>query len=88
MHDNFMTKSGGRRLGRKVVHVKFGSAPVPIYQGTPRQYAVHGFVLPERALGCDLFEVVVMKRADSPYPVQLRSATEEFRGWVKHRFLI
>jgi hypothetical protein len=28
-----------------------------------------------------------MKRADAPYPVQLRSATEEFRGWCKHRFL-
>ena len=40
-----------------------------------------------RALGCDFFEGVVMKRADSPYPVQFRSATEEFRGWVKHRFL-
>lgn len=40
-----------------------------------------------RALHCDFFEGVVMKRADSPYPVQLRSATEEFRGWVKHRFL-
>ncbi len=40
-----------------------------------------------RALGCDFFEGVVMKRADSAYPVQLRSATEEFRGWVKHRFL-
>ena len=40
-----------------------------------------------RALRCDFFEGVVMKRADSSYPVQLRSATEEFRGWVKHRFL-
>ena len=40
-----------------------------------------------RPLGCDFFEGVVMKRADSPYPVQLRSATEEFRGWCKHRFL-
>ena len=40
-----------------------------------------------RALGCDFFEGVVMKRADSIYPVQLRFATEEFRGWVKHRFL-
>ena len=39
-----------------------------------------------RALGCDFFEGVVMKRGDSTYPVQLRSATEEFRGWVKHRF--
>lgn len=40
-----------------------------------------------RALGCDFFEGVVMKRAESVYPVQLRSATEECRGWVKHRFL-
>ncbi len=40
-----------------------------------------------RALRCDFFEGLVMKRADSAYPVQLRSATEEFRGWVKHRFL-
>jgi hypothetical protein len=40
-----------------------------------------------RALGCDFFEGVVMKRADSIYPVQMRSATEEFRGWAKHRFL-
>ena len=39
------------------------------------------------ALGCDFFEGVVMKRADSAYPGQLRSATEEFRGWAKHRFL-
>jgi ATP-dependent DNA ligase len=41
----------------------------------------------DRAMGCDFFEGVVMKRADSPYPVQLRSASEEFRGWVKHRLL-
>ena len=40
-----------------------------------------------RRLGCDFFEGVVMKRADSIYPVQLRSATEECRGWCKHRFL-
>jgi ATP-dependent DNA ligase len=38
-------------------------------------------------LGCDFFEGVVMKRADSAYPVQLRGASDEFRGWVKHRFL-
>ena len=30
---------------------------------------------------------VVMKRAESIYPVQLRSATEECREWVKHRFV-
>ena len=40
-----------------------------------------------RALRCDFFEGVVMKCAGSAYPVQLRSATEEYRGWCKHRFL-
>jgi hypothetical protein len=40
-----------------------------------------------RALRRDFFEGVVMKRADSIYPVQLRSATEECRWWLKHRFL-
>ena len=40
-----------------------------------------------RGLGCDFFEGVVMKRAESIYPVQVRSATEEFRGWCKHRFV-
>ena len=40
-----------------------------------------------RALRCNFFEGVVKKRANSIYPVQTRSATEEFRGWVKHRFL-
>ena len=39
-----------------------------------------------RALGCDFFEGVVMKRGDSIYPVQLRSASEECRAWCKHRF--
>lgn len=33
------------------------------------------------------YEGVVMKRADSSYPIQKRSATEEFAGWMKHRFL-
>ena len=33
------------------------------------------------------YEGVVMKRADSTYPIQNRSATEEFAGWMKHRFL-
>ena len=41
-----------------------------------------------RALPCDFFEGVVMKRADSVYPVQLRSAAEECRGWVNHRFVV
>ena len=33
-----------------------------------------------RALGCDFFEGVVMKREDSIYPVQLWTAMEECRG--------
>ena len=40
-----------------------------------------------RRLGCDFFEGIVMKRAESAYPMQLRSATEECCGWVKHRFV-
>ena len=39
-----------------------------------------------RAFGCELFEGLVAKRLDSKYPVQLRSATEEFAGWMKHRW--
>ena len=38
-------------------------------------------------LGATFFEGVVMKRADSMYPVQLRNNTEECRSWVKHRFI-
>lgn len=33
------------------------------------------------------YEGIVMKRADSTYPIQTRSTTEEFARWVKHRFL-
>jgi ATP-dependent DNA ligase len=40
-----------------------------------------------RHLKADFFEGVVMKRGGSPYPVQLRSETEECRAWCKHRFL-
>ena len=38
-------------------------------------------------LGCEFFEGVVMKRADSIYPVQLRSPRADCTGWVKHRFV-
>ena len=41
-----------------------------------------------RVLRCDFFEGVVLKRADSPYPVQRRSSTEVFHAWCKHRFLV
>ena len=36
--------------------------------------------------GCPFYEGVVAKRSDSLYPVQLRSATLEFAGWMKHRW--
>lgn len=41
-----------------------------------------------RTVLADVFEGVVMKRAVSAYPVQLRSATEESRALIKHRFLV
>jgi ATP-dependent DNA ligase len=39
-----------------------------------------------RALGADLYEGLVAKRINSPYPVQQRSASEETTFWVKHRW--
>lgn len=38
------------------------------------------------ALGCEFYEGVVAKRADSTYPLQLRSPDTEFCGWIKHRW--
>jgi len=37
---------------------------------------------------CPFYEGVVAKRADSIYPVQLRSAGLEFAGWMKHRWSV
>jgi hypothetical protein len=39
-----------------------------------------------RALGADLYEGLVAKRTNSPYPVQQRSSSEETAFWVKHRW--
>jgi hypothetical protein len=41
-----------------------------------------------RAAQAEVFEGVVMKRGGSLYPVQLRSAGEESRCLVKHRWLV
>lgn len=38
-------------------------------------------------LRAEFFEGIVMKRADAPYPVQLRSPTEECPAMIKHRFI-
>jgi len=51
----------------------------------PNFYA--GLKALNRCLRCDFFEGVVMKRGNSPYPIQLRSETEECRTWIKHRFV-
>lgn len=37
-------------------------------------------------LGCDFYEGLVAKRADSPYPLQRHSPNKEFPFWVKHRW--
>jgi ATP-dependent DNA ligase len=36
--------------------------------------------------GCVFYEGVVAKRTGDAYPVQLRSTSQEFSGWVKHRW--
>jgi hypothetical protein len=36
--------------------------------------------------GCEFYEGLVAKRADSVYPIQLRSPDTETTGWVKHRW--
>jgi len=41
-----------------------------------------------RSVLADVFEGVVMKRAVSAYPVQLRSPDEKSRVWQKHRYLV
>jgi len=38
-------------------------------------------------LKAPFFEGIVMKKADAPYPIQLRSSTEECRAMIKHRFI-
>lgn len=48
----------------------------------------HALEAINHAVRADVFEGVVMKRGGSVYPVQLRSAREECRAWVKHRFLV
>jgi len=48
----------------------------------------HSLQSVNRAARADVFEGVVMKRGGSLYPVQLRSAGEESRCLVKHRWLV
>jgi hypothetical protein len=38
------------------------------------------------ALGAEFYEGLVAKKAGSLYPIQLRSATQEFPEWAKHRW--
>lgn len=73
--------------------------PIDAQPGPDSVMLVPSFPIPEAAevyarlrelnqrWGAPFYEGVVMKRADSTYPIQTRSATEEFAGWMKHRFL-
>jgi ATP-dependent DNA ligase len=36
--------------------------------------------------GCDFYEGLVAKRADSVYPIQLRNPDSKFPFWIKHRW--
>lgn len=39
-----------------------------------------------KVAGCNFYEGLVAKEATSKYPIQLRSASEAFPLWVKHRW--
>jgi len=74
-----------------MVRIRFANEPTPTMRADSHADALAFYERlreANRAMRCDFFEGVVMKRADSTYPVQLRSAAKEFRWWVKHRFLI
>jgi len=57
---------------------------VPQYTDGPHVYA--DAKADNQMLGCEFYEGVVAKRADSLYPLQLRSAKTEFPFWMKHRW--
>lgn len=56
----------------------------PVISGT--NYAWNDLQAINKRLGCDFYEGLVAKRADSIYPIQLRSPKLEFPFWVKHRW--
>jgi len=59
----------------------------PVY--VTKQLAAEAWVTLRSAnawLGCEFYEGLVAKRADSLYPIQLRSPDEAFAGWIKHRW--
>jgi len=57
---------------------------VPQYTDGPATYAQ--LLDDNRDLGCEFYEGVVAKRADSLYPLQARSPDEETTLWMKHRW--
>lgn len=61
---------------------------VPFYTG-PAAFALryyHRLRELNRALHAPVYEGIVSKRLDSPYPYQLRSDSEETPHWIKHRW--
>lgn len=75
---------GGETLPEKSVLL---SSSIADTEGQALQL-YHALEAINHAVRADVFEGVVMKRGGSVYPVQLRSAREECRAWVKHRFLV
>ena len=57
---------------------------VPQWTDGPAVYSE--LKLNNRDLGIEFYEGVVAKRADSLYPIQLRSPSLEFPFWMKHRW--
>lgn len=57
---------------------------VPQYSDGPAMWS--DLKLENATLGCEFYEGLVAKRADSLYPIQLRSPDQEFPFWMKHRW--
>lgn len=65
------------------------SIPPTAYNGTHRNAAMAVWCDLQRtnaALHCDFYEGLVAKRADSVYPIQLRSPDAECPFWIKYRW--
>ena len=74
----FQVEMQSTRLGDNQVYLPFNTV-----QGE----TLYGILKEANAtLGCEFFEGVVAKRADSVYPIQLLSPETEFPQWIKYRW--
>ena len=62
-------------------------SPTPPYDGRANPGSIwEELQAINKAWGCQFYEGLVAKRADSLYPFQLRSPAVEFPFWIKHRW--